>query len=100
MQSHAAVQFCKAKTQYLLTGKTNKYCLLVLHERVQLSLYVRHMWYMERNLFSLQSQKTVSAYLTSKQILPFGFAEQCCDAFDTCGAVGWVKHGKESVVMP
>ena len=27
--------------------------------------------------FSLQSQKAVSAYLKSKQILPFGFAQQC-----------------------
>ena len=27
---------------------------------------------------AVQSQKAVSAYFTSKQILPFGFAEQYC----------------------
>ena len=26
----------------------------------------------------MQSQKAVSAYFTSKQVLPFGFAEQSC----------------------
>ena len=28
--------------------------------------------------FDVYSRKAVSAYVTSKQILPFGFAEQCC----------------------
>ena len=28
-------------------------------------------------LSAVQSQKAVSAYFTSKQMLPFGFAEQC-----------------------
>ena len=27
---------------------------------------------------AVQSQKAITAYLTSKQLLPFGFAEQCC----------------------
>ena len=29
----------------------------------------------------VQSQKAVSGYFTSQQILPFGFAEQYCDAY-------------------
>ena len=32
--------------------------------------------YAPRSTTAVQSQKAVSAYFTSKQILPFGFAEQ------------------------
>ena len=35
-----------------------------------------------RSCFAVQSRKAVSAYFTSKQILPFGFAEQCYSSYE------------------
>ena len=47
---------------------------------------------------AVQSQKAVSAYFTSKQILPFGFAEQC--SIESLGFswyfYTWVKVFRES----
>ena len=34
--------------------------------------------YIMAGIFSMQSHKAVSAYLTSKQMFPFDFAEQYC----------------------
>ena len=42
----------------------------------------------------MQSQKAVSAYFTSKQILPFGFAEQSwCATFVRLLQIGVMSHG-------
>ena len=54
MYSAASHLSCKAKRQYPLTLQVSRYCLLAWGS----------------------IQKAVSAYFTSKQILPFGFAEQ------------------------
>ena len=52
----------------------------VLFMSAILGLYILH--YLVHTYTAVQSQKAVSAYFTSKQILPLGFAEQysCCNS--------------------
>ena len=82
----------EAKRQYLLTFQISKYCILAFQNRLHQSDFVTRTLtcyggrsaqftlpiyiIMKKMYTAVQSQKALSAFFTSKQILPFGFEKQ------------------------
>ena len=50
--------------------------------------------------FAVQCQKAVSAYFTSKQILPFGFAKQRCSHVDSHAGITSRATHTDLVILP
>ena len=69
--------------QLQLIFQVSSFFILVVLDRVDCTIFFCHRT-------AVPSQKAVTAYFTSNQILPFGFAEQCSDLLNICIEVTWM----------